>query len=105
MSKNLFFVAIPGERHEDMMPLGIFDYETFKKKFPHKKKYSEETISNGEWNQIDFLNINEWKFTEEEVENFINIPDWYPYNDLNYEGQTLIINVIKIEINATMPIL
>lgn len=95
MKNNLYLVTMQGERHEDHIPVGFYDYHHLQEKFPfHHTK--EIDIDDGKWHELEVLNTPDLNFSEEKKENFRS-GKWEPTHVI-YET-TMMIQVILVQKN------
>lgn len=99
MEDNLYLVTMQGERHEDHIPVGFYDYHQLQEKFPfnYEMEIASQGMSleDGEWYELTVLNTSDWNFSEEEKENFRS-GKWEPAH-VSYE--TMMIRVILVQKN------
>lgn len=98
ISKQLFLVTLNGERHEDRIIVGAYDYDHLCEKYIFdKKRWKENIISSYPYEiQIDCLN-NEYDFTDLEKENVRNGIGFDPVCYMEYFTQ---INIWVIKPNT-----
>ncbi len=97
-ANNVFLVTRDGERHEDHIPIGFYDYQHLQLKFPfYELAHEEISLEDGKWHFLEVLNISDHYFPEEKKEAF-RAGKWYPYDsDDNY--YTIVIRVILVQKN------
>ena len=111
MDKQLYLVTCGGERHEDHIPVGVYDFQGLLNEFgairinDHNYDWLTEDsqIEHNNWFEIRCLDFEEYSFSTEEIELWKNGDSNLECDKYYHSDPCRYFNVIKITVNSNFP--